>query len=98
MSERGPDGKFIKGSSGNPGGRKKSDLVITDLIDQAVTKDDWLFIFDVLVRKARRGDLKAMEMLMDRRFGKPTQIQEHSGPQGGPIVIVNWDEQNVASE
>jgi hypothetical protein len=88
MTERGPDGKFVKGKSGNPGGRPKSDLSITALIDAAATEADWLFIFEKLVRMARRGNLKAMEMLMDRRFGKPTQHIAGEGDKPIPIQFV----------
>lgn len=29
--------------------------------------------------------------IMDRVMGRPTQRQEISGPEGGPLVVVNWD-------
>lgn len=65
-------GKFVKGESGNPGGRPKG-LSITALIDKAICENDWVRIIETLFSKANRGDLKAIEMLMDRRFGKPGQ-------------------------
>lgn len=89
---RNKKGQFAKGVSGNPGGRPSGDISITALIDRAVSIDDWLFIFDLLKKKAFRGDLKAIEMLLDRRFGKAIQANEHTGKDGGPIVIVNWDD------
>jgi hypothetical protein len=85
MTERGPDGKFIKGNSGNPGGRPKSDYSITALIDAAVGESDWIFIIGVLLKRARRGDVKAIEMLMDRRFGKA--IMQIGGANGAPIPV-----------
>ena len=38
----------------------------------------------------RRQD--AATEILDRVLGKPTQRQEVSGPDGGPIVVVNWDD------
>ena len=80
-------GQFVKGISGNPGGRPNG-LSITALIDKAVTRDDWDFIFATLLKMARRGNLKAIEMLMDRRFGKALQTNEITGKDGGPIKYI----------
>ncbi|MHB8962006.1 MAG: DUF5681 domain-containing protein [Saccharofermentanales bacterium] len=85
MAERDPkSGKFVKGKSGNPGGRPKG-LSIIALIDAAVSEADWRNIISILKTKASRGDLKALEMLMDRRFGKATQMIAGDG--GGPVVL-----------
>jgi hypothetical protein len=82
-------GKFIKGVSGNPGGRPKDALSITALIDSVVSEADWLFIFETLKKRARRGDIKAIEMLMDRRFGKAVQPTDnkHSGDMS---LTIEW--------
>jgi hypothetical protein len=88
MTERGPDGKFLKGNSANPGGRPKSDLSITALIDAVVKPSDWEFIITCLKTKARRGDVKAIEMLMDRRFGKAIQQTQLTGEEGGPLKVI----------
>lgn len=87
MVARNDKGQFCKGESGNPGGRPAAEFSITALIDDAVSKDDWVFIIDQLNKKARRGDLKAIEMLMDRRFGKPTQTNEIKGD----LNLLIWD-------
>ena len=85
-------GKFVKGTSGNPGGRPKG-LSITALIDNAICESDWLFILDVLLRKARRGDVKAIDMLLDRRFGKA--MQPITGKDGSPLgVVINWSDED----
>lgn len=89
---RNAKGQYIPGISGNPGGRTASDISITTLIDKAVNPEDWDFIFKNLLKMARRGNLKAIEILLDRRFGKAIQATEHTGKDGGPIVIVNWDD------
>lgn len=76
------------------------EMSVSALIDAAVTVDDWRKIISVLLTRAARGDLKAIEMLMDRRFGKPVQHQEVTGLNGAPLlkgyVSVSpddWDEQ-----
>ena len=77
MANRDPvTGKFLPGNSANPGGRPKGEVSITALIDEAVTGDDWRFIIKKMRDMARRGNLKVIEMLMDRRWGKPTQKNE----------------------
>lgn len=87
MVARDERGKFTKGQSGNPGGRPKGELSITALIDNAVTEADWQFIIGQLLKQGRRGNLKAIEMLMDRRFGKPTQTNEIKGE----LSVLIWD-------
>jgi hypothetical protein len=88
MTDRDASGKFVKGcASPNPGGRKRSDLSIIALIDEAVTDEDWKFIIGAQLKKARRGDHKAIEWLTDRRFGRAIQALEHSGKDGEAIRI-----------
>ena len=87
MTDRDASGKFVKGNNANPGGRPKSDLSITALIDAAVNEDDWKFIIAALLKKARRGDHKAIEMLLDRRFGRPVQQNQLTGADGGAVAI-----------
>lgn len=87
VAQRNDKGQFVKGESGNPGGRKVADYSITELIDGVVTVDDWKFIFELLKKKARRGDMKAIEMLMDRRFGK--SIQPTDNKHSGELSIID---------
>ena len=88
MTDQDPvTGKFVKGNKANPGGRKRSDLSISALIDAVVTEADWMFIIGTLKKRARRGDIKAIDMLLDRRFGKAMQPLQHSGEGGGAIRI-----------
>ena len=87
MVLRNARGQFCKGESGNPGGRRPDGITITALIDEAVSVDDWEFIIKKLVRMARRGNLKAIEMLMDRRFGKALQVNELTGKDAGALIV-----------
>lgn len=42
----------------------------------------------VLLEKARGGDMKAIELVLAYGIGKPTEKVEVSGPDGGPMEIV----------
>lgn len=71
MGNRDPKtGKFVQGKSGNPGGRAKG---ITSLIDSAISEADWKELIGIVIDMGRRNNLKAIEMLLDRRWGKPLQ-------------------------
>lgn len=91
MTDRDASGKFTKGNKANPGGRERTDLSLSALIDEAVTKEDWVFIVKAQLKKARRGDHKSIEWLSDRRFGKA--IQPTDNKHSGVIeVVINWDD------
>lgn len=96
MTERDEKGRFIKGESGNPGGRPSGELSITALIDNAVTPQDWAFIFNKLLSMARRGNLKAIEMLMDRRFGKAVQAIDQNNT-GDMRILVEYANREIGS-
>lgn len=90
MTDQDPKtGRFVAGNKANPGGRPKAEVSITALIDQAVSPTDWMDIIQKLLKMARAGNLKAIEMLMDRRFGKALQTTELTGKDGGPIKTIN---------
>ncbi len=94
MTDRDASGKFVKGNSANPGGRPRSDLSLSALIDGAVTEDDWKFIITAQLKKARRGDHKSVEWLTDRRFGKAVQPTDNKH-EGTINVIIDWDATNA---
>lgn len=84
---------FKKGQSGNPKGRPKNTKTFTEVLrqeadellkDQGITKYEALA--KVLFSKAGKGDLKAIDMIMDRIDGKPRQAVELSGDENKPVV------------
>lgn len=44
-------------------------------------------IIDVLIKIAKKGDLKAIDMILDRGYGKATNQIEVSGKDGAPIIV-----------
>jgi hypothetical protein len=85
--------KFKKGQSGNPAGRKKGTLkdikvVLQDLLSQEKNGAQLIDgLMSVVVNKALKGDLKAVEMLLGYTYGKATQRTEITGAEGEPIEI-----------
>lgn len=69
---------FKPGQSGNPNGRPKD--YITQAIRKIVTAEEAEALAKVLTNMALSGDLKAMEMVMDRAEGKPIARQEQGKP------------------
>jgi hypothetical protein len=84
---------FKKGQSGNPNGRPKSALkdikvVLQDLLGQEKNGAQLIDgLMTVVVNKALKGDLKAVEMLLGYTYGKATQRTEITGAEGEPIEI-----------
>lgn len=91
------------GQSGNPAGKPKGSKHFQTLFKEAVVKiaegeadsDDKLIVRKVIT-KAKEGDLKAAEMVMDRTDGKITE--DEKGGNVFNIVVVNFDEYSNSSQ
>ena len=75
-----PDHLWKPGQSGNPAGKPKGARHFSTLIKEAITKvatdtgtSDDILIIQELVAKAKDGDLKAVDMVLDRVDGKAEQ-------------------------
>ena len=73
-----------KGETANPKGRVKKlpdlDVLLSDVL--GIAEDGKSAAHDILValyKKAKRGDVRAAELLLERAYGKPKQPIEHSG-------------------
>jgi len=83
--------KYKKGQSGNPKGRPKGTLkdikvVLQDLLSQEKNGTQLIDgLMSVVVNKALKGDLKAVEMLLGYTYGKATQRTEITGAEGEKI-------------
>jgi hypothetical protein len=89
---------FKKGQTGNPNGRPKGSslrdikVVLQDLLSQEKNGTQLIDgLMSVVVNKALKGDLKAVDMLLSYTFGKATQRTEITGAEGAPIEVVNND-------
>jgi len=70
--------KWVKGVSGNPGGRPKLEVSIRDL-----AQENSMEALETLVQVMRTGKpgerLVAANAILDRAYGRPTQSVEMSG-------------------
>lgn len=97
MTERDTKGRFVKGSSGNPHGgrRSRTSQELLDAINQAVTPDDWQAIITKAVKQAKNGNPIARKWLSDYLIGVPVQRLEHTGANGQPIYMAWLDAENL---
>jgi hypothetical protein len=86
---RGPGRPFVKGQSGNPGGRPKG---LVSAIREQTRDGEELVTFMLRVFRGEadgarlRDRLEAATWLADRGFGKPTQAMELAGKDGEALL------------
>lgn len=61
---------FPKGVSGNPKGAQKKIPALDKLLSE-IPDSDFKAIITALFSKAKKGDVRAAEVILDRSFGKP---------------------------
>lgn len=66
---------FLPGQTGNPNGRPKKLPDIELLLLEAMGEEgeEALAIIEALINKAKKGDVRAAEVLLDRAYGKVRQ-------------------------
>lgn len=69
---------FKKGESGNPNGRPPKLPAIDELLDEVLGKEEdgkpqAKAILEKLLSKAKGGDIRAIEILLDRAYGRSRQ-------------------------
>jgi hypothetical protein len=78
LQERRSDGRFRKGASGNPAGRHPGSRNKATVILDALGGDEARTVLDVVVRRAKEGDMRAAEILLNRAW---------PAPKGRPVVL-----------
>lgn len=79
---------FVKGQSGNPGGRVKQDVNVRDMC-----RAHTAMAVKTLVEIAENPDAPpsarttAAQYLLDRGWGRPAQAVEVTGEGGGPVTL-----------
>jgi len=91
--------KFKKGQTGNPNGRPKKLPELHVLLANVLGEDKGGItaaeaILKAIEAKARKGDTRAAELLLDRAYGKPKQTNETTLKTTEPLVIVTQKESN----
>ena len=86
MIVRDDKGRFLKGHSGNPGGRSIDQSKYLKKIDRTLSQKAWEEIILKAIEQARRGDAKARQWLSEYVAGKP--IQSINMEQDGTIRFV----------
>jgi hypothetical protein len=89
--------KFKKGQTGNPKGRPRKlpelSVLLADVLGEQ-TKEGLTAAEDILramYARARKGDTRAAELLLDRAYGKPKQSIDNNITTTEPLVIVRTE-------
>lgn len=92
----GKGNRFKKGQSGNPKGRPKLPDIKVLLEEVLGEQKDGMTAAEALMKKLRSmgaaGNLKAIEMLLDRAYGKPKQVIDTNIVSIPQFKVVNPDD------
>ena len=86
MTERDEHGRFVKGVSGNPGGRPSRDARFLEITMETVTYASWKKIIKKAMDQAEKGNPTARKFLADYILGPPVQRQEVTGADGRDLI------------
>ena len=86
-----------KGVSGNPGGRPRKKLIDSALEELLLGNDSEIAIAiaQKLLTRARRGEVRAIQLVAERVEGKPRRQIEFSGLDGEPMAIENMTDEQL---
>lgn len=81
--------RWKKGQTGNPQGRPKKIPALALLSN--IPEADWQKVISKIVTKAKAGNMRAAEILLDRAYGKPKQSMDFNGSFTAPItgMVIN---------
>jgi len=80
---------WVKGQSGNPGGRPKRERsqAYWNILITTLTNEAWEEIVEKAIDQAKRGDKHARKFLADYGIGTPEQRLALYGGDGGAIEV-----------
>lgn len=86
------EGRFKPGQSGNPGGRRKTDPKVLEML-KAATVDAARLLVDTVNDEHAKLDLRirCCEIVMDRVYGKPQQAVQLDAENLPPVIFVGGD-------
>jgi len=89
VTERDKNGRFVKGSTGNPNGRpkRKKEQQYLDRMAKVVTLDDWEKIVKTAISRAKAGESASRKWLSDYLLGPPVQRLEADIESDNRLVI-----------
>jgi hypothetical protein len=89
MTDRDANGRFIPGHA-KTGGRapREREERYREIMLTTVSFGDWQRIVEKARDQALKGDAVARKFLADYFIGPPVQRNEHTGPDGGAIQII----------
>lgn len=75
--------QFKKGKSGNPKGRPKKipdlDKLLANVLgDEDEDKSEAMKVLQSLLNQAKKGNVRAIEVLLERAYGKPKQTVDQN--------------------
>lgn len=93
---RNEKGQYIKGHTGNPGGRPKNTLTTIlkeKMIEDVLIGDKWLttadLIVDQAIQLALEGDMQAIKWIFERVDGRPIPMRLELVTEHKPFRILN---------
>ena len=94
---RNEKGQYIKGNSGNPGGRPKNTLTTIlkeRMIEDVLIGDKWLttadLIVDQAIQLALEGDMQAIKWIFERVDGRPIPMRLELVSEYKPIRVFDF--------
>ncbi len=97
MTDRGTNGKFVKGNKASPGRPKRAtEQEYLDVLYEVAAIEKWRLILEAQMKRAQRGDILAFNAIANRIL-PILERREHAGEGGGAIkiqIIDATDERN----
>jgi hypothetical protein len=83
---------FVKGQSGNPGGKPgPARQELNALLDRVFTTPKRKKVLEKLISDAEAGDHEARTLLLAYTYGRPTERREITGAEGTPFIPFDWN-------